>query len=114
MPSPVMHRKLDASFAGRSCGARRRMPQQAGRQADSSRLYVELEHSGRRLVDAIAAEKRVNAAGLENPNDSTIPERWSFARSRVAEAADYYVIALENYREAAVSEAARSQIEALH
>jgi hypothetical protein len=90
------------------------MPQPAGRQVDPSRLHVELKQCGSRLFSAIADEKSVNAAGAENPNDSTIPERWKIARTRVAEAAALYAIALENYREATLWEAARRQIEALH
>jgi len=63
--------------------------------------------SGDRLVDALAEEKNAADQGTGYPEDVTTPERWRTASRAVRHAAEYYTIALENYRQAVLSELAR-------
>jgi len=71
---------------------------------DSSQLYVELLRSGERMVGALANEREAN---IFSPADLTY-ERWqdrlAIARRDVQRAAEYYALALKNFRETMLSE----------
>ena len=96
MRSLAVGRKVHFRFAAKSCVARRRVPHSTGRLLDSARQHSELLESGRRLSDAMLAEKRLNAAESHDPEWL---ERWRTARNRVLRAAEDYATALQCFRE---------------
>jgi len=68
---------------------------------DSASRHLELVESGKHLTDALAAERKVYLLSARNLGDQ---ERWRRTLREIKRLAKLYAIALENYREATLSE----------
>lgn len=99
---PLVCRRPDFRIASRRCAVRA-IPY---RPTESSRLYLEVLESGKRLADALAEERKTNKPKVQNPENTAQLERWTRARSEVARAVEYYALSLENFREAVLTEVA--------
>lgn len=67
---------------------------------NSTLLRREVLKTSKRLMDALAEERRVNSMSADDQEHATVLEYWKKARGEVECAVGHYAVALDNYREA--------------